>query len=197
MTEHVNDTLVEETIKPVKKQSEMKKAVRELFALLLWFYLVVKLFIFDFDVYLIESYMPSFMWTVRFKFLLYLVFLSTYWLLVGDKNFFKTIGYILIYPFILFFWRIPKMLFRNWFLVFTTLSFAVSFFKSFKINIVTFTVISVSTVLILISNQRVLVTACSIVLSLSNVAFFQTILFFFYPSSCAVFAEGNAFSHLG
>lgn len=169
-----------------KKQSKVKKTLRESCAFTLWLYLIVKVFVFDFDVYLVETYLPSFSWIVRFKFLVYLVLISVYWLSVGDKNFFKTIGYILIYPFI-FIWRLLTVLFRSWFLVFTTLSFAISFFRSFKINVVTFTTILVASVLILLTNQKILITFCSITLSLYLLWHFAKRFYYSFVPARALF----------
>jgi hypothetical protein len=150
----------------VKKKSTIKVFIRDSIALLLWAYLFVKLFIFDFDVYAVEVYLPSLAWLVHFKFLVFLVLMSIYLLSVGDKNFLKSVGFVLIYPFFLIFWRIPRLLLRNWMLLFGTTSYLISFFRSFKSNLLTFTVFAVASTVILVSSENSLLVIAATVLSI-------------------------------
>ena len=44
------------------------KVLREILAVSFWFYVFVKLFIFDFDVYLATTFLPEYAWLLDLKF---------------------------------------------------------------------------------------------------------------------------------
>lgn len=166
--------------------------LREAFAFALWAYLVVKIFVFDFDVYFVETYLPSVSWLVRFKFFLFLVLTAIYWLSVGDKNFLKSLGFILAYPFIVLFWRMPKLFVGNWFAVLAGVGFGVSFFKSFKRNFLIFTVIALSTVLVIFTEDPLLLASAIVALSLFLVVHFLRRFYLSFVPSKALFLPKQA-----
>jgi hypothetical protein len=168
--------------------SKGRKILRESFCAFLWLYAIVKLFVFDFDVYLAQSYFPSLSWVVNFKFFFLLVLVSVYWLAVGDKNFFKSIGFLLVYPFFFLLWRIPRLLFKDWVSAVTAMGFLASFLKSIKINFIAFTVFSVGTILGLFAqNEYVLILSIVILISFIVFHFSRRFYSAFSPSKALAF----------
>ena len=123
--------------------------IREFLALTLWFGLFFKLFIVDFDRWFINAYMPSLSWVLDFRFGLIVVGIGLvihFW-----RHYFlwRWIGYILFYPLIIVFWKIPVLLFKsqNWTLGIAILAVGADFFKSFKVNFLVFVLFTVATII--------------------------------------------------
>lgn len=87
--------------------------LREFFAVSLWLFLFTKIFIYDVDLLLI-SRVHSLQSIYPYKFFLIMAGLATAWLILGGKYARKILLYIGLYPFIVLFWRVPKLLFKNW-----------------------------------------------------------------------------------
>jgi hypothetical protein len=97
-----------------KKSTRGMAIFREIIAILIWICLVVKIAVYDVDVYLIENYAPSLRWLLDFKLFLILGGISVVWIALGKKDFPIFFIYIVGYPLIVLFWKIPKLLFKNW-----------------------------------------------------------------------------------
>jgi hypothetical protein len=183
---------MEPQMQPSKPITILKRVLREVFAFTLWIYLVTKVFVFDFDVYLIETYVPSLSWLVRFKFLLFLVLTSVYWISVGDKNFGKSLLFILFYPFILIFWRVPKLFIGNWFAILGAIGIGFTFVRSLKRNFVVFTLIALSCVLILVSNEFLFLVLSIVNLSTTLLLHFSKRFYYSFVPSKALFLPKQA-----
>jgi hypothetical protein len=182
-----------ESSQSLDSMSKMKPIFQELFAIFLWTYLCVKVFIFDFDVYFVESYLPIISWVVKYKFIVFLTLISVFWLTVGDKKFLKAVGFVLIYPLFLLLWRIPKLLWGNWFAMLATIGFGVTFLKSFKENLIKFTIVSMATTLIIsVSNFYILLLASLILFMLLAWHYFRQFYFSFIPSQALFLPKQTA-----
>lgn len=84
--------------------------IREILSILFWAFLISKLLIFDADNLLIRSIFPQCDWLITYKFVFILLTLAIFWLLLGSKRASLTALYVLGYPFIVFSWKIPKIL---------------------------------------------------------------------------------------
>ena len=74
----------------VKEKTKMNMAMkffREVVAIVFWMYLLVKLMLFDIDVYLLEITLPEYIWIIKYKFLIFLALTSVIWLSMGNKIF--------------------------------------------------------------------------------------------------------------
>ena len=174
------------------------KILRDVFALFLWSYAIVKLFVLDFDVYLIQRYTPSFSWLVHFKFALFLTLVSIYWLTVGNKNFFKMALFLALFPFYLLFWRIGRLVFRNWFATLAATGYVGSFLKSLKFNFVTFTLFFVATLLVIASGQRGFIILGMALLGVYLIIHFSRRFYYaFVPSKALIFPRQGFIWFLG
>jgi hypothetical protein len=103
--------------KAKKKLSRPLWWVREVFAFGLWVYLFVKNLVFDFDVYLINTYFPKYKWLLEVKLLVPLVLLALVSVGVGGRSFYWSLLFVIFYPIVVFFrllWWITKITFKNW-----------------------------------------------------------------------------------
>jgi hypothetical protein len=89
---------------------------------LFWLYVVIKLFFADVDVYFVHRYLPSLHWLVDFRFLLFLFVLLVVTFLFR-KWYPLALAYILFFPFVVLFWKLPRLLHRrgSWDLAFGVL----------------------------------------------------------------------------
>lgn len=92
----------------------LSRLLREVLAIILWTFIVVKAVVFDIDIYLLERYLPSFRWMLNYRFLGLLVIVALLLFGIRKKPFRRFLLYIVAYPMILLILRVPKLLFRNW-----------------------------------------------------------------------------------
>lgn len=128
----------------------------EIISIFFWSYLIIKFFIIDFDVIIIYKYFPEINWIITYKFFVLLTIIAFLVIFFKAKKLLKYLAYILIYPFFLIFWRIPKLLLKtkNWIGVFAALEIIISFFKRLKYNFIIFTFVTISILLILTTSSK-------------------------------------------
>jgi len=163
-----------------------RRILRDVLAASLWLYAIFKLTVFDFDVYLLQHYAPSLFWLINYKFVLLLVLISAYWLAVGNKSFFWTLFFLATYPFYLIFWRLGRLLFRNWFLTFSVVGYVASFLRSLKINFMTFTLFCLGTLLVIVGDRPLLIYLGMLLLGLYLILHFSRRFFYAFVPSRAI-----------
>jgi hypothetical protein len=156
------------------KVSPKEKRLAEVASVLFWLYLLVKLFIFDIDNYLLRTYYPSLSSIIDYKFFIFLALLVVLLFILGTKKFFKFLAFVLGYPFFILFWRLPKLLFgnKNWMGLFVALGTSVSFFKSFRLNMAISAAVLFAGLFILIADSKNLLIISMLVLSIYLVIHF-------------------------
>jgi hypothetical protein len=139
LPENIQDTAGVEPIANTTPESLRRRLAREICAPLFWFYVLVKLFIFDFDVYIATTYFPGNAWLLSFRFLFIIGMLAMAWCIGGTQPFLLWLTYILFYPIILVFWKVPRFLGRqdSWNLIFACINALLSFVTSLKRTIIT------------------------------------------------------------
>jgi hypothetical protein len=153
---------------------------------LFWLYVVCKLFIFDVDIFLIRSIDPSLIWITDYKFFL-LIGLFALILLISQKS--TVIAwtlFVLLYPFILVFWRIPKLVFkhRSWALAFALINTGISLFKSFRFKFVIATVFLIAIFIALkFSAPPLLYLSIFGIFAVLLASYMRMSIFVFQPSS--------------
>jgi hypothetical protein len=119
-----------------RKTSPIVKAIRELLGIMFWSLAVIKLFVFDLDIFLVGKYLPSYTWIVDYKFFFLFGGIAFLWLIVPNKIFRGSVAYVLGYPLVILFYHLPKLFFKNWTLAFLFLPSLVATFKSFKLRFI-------------------------------------------------------------
>lgn len=117
--------------------SPLRNVVREVIAIFFWFYVLVKLFIFDVDLLLINKFSPNYAWLLNFKFFILIGIIATAWLITKNKPILFWSLYVTFYPVIVLFY-ISYFIFKqkSWVFAFAVINAVVSFFKSIKYNFI-------------------------------------------------------------
>ena len=176
---------MESNPKPKKKDPPSLVIFREIVGGLFWIFLFVKIFIYDIDLFVVGKINPNWLFFLNYKFFILIGILCLIWVIIGTNNFIKLISVILFFPFILVFWRIPKIFWKSksWIGVFASFGFLFSFFNSAKIYFITFVLVSLSTLLIFIStNNIVLILAMSILFAHLFYHYAKKLQYAFKPS---------------
>lgn len=175
--------------KPSKKLSitgYLEKITREIIAIGFWFYVFVKLFIFDMDQLVVNKFAPEYAWILNLKFFILIGIVAIVWLFTKNKHILIWFFYIIFYPVIVLFWKIPYFIFkqRSWVLAFALLNAVISFFKSIKFNFIAIAFFLISVVAILIfSSPMLLWLSVLAILTILLIIYIHQFSLVFRPSS--------------
>jgi len=115
----------------VKKLTPTAWWIREITALLLWSIGIVKLFIFDIDIWIAELFASGASVYLFYRFFVIIGIIAILWLILGNKRFIYLVVYLLFYPIVVLFYYFPRIIFRHW-VIFIAFSPAI---KSFVITL--------------------------------------------------------------
>lgn len=175
ITNHKKDTKIK-LKSPDSYSSKFAKITREIVAVLIWVYTIIKLLIFDIDTYLVQSLLPSHIYLLKYRFLIIIGLIAVIWLFTSTKQVFIWFVYIFFYPVILLFWRIPYIVFKqkSWVFAFTFINGVISFIVSVKFLFLTSTIYILSAAFILLStNEVLLVMSLILILIILIVTFYK------------------------
>ena len=164
----------------------IRGVVRDLLSFVLWSYVVIKLFVFDIDSYILAQTSPDFLWVLDYKFFVITSFLSVLWLFLKTSAFLGLGIYVFFFPVILFFWKLPRFLYRkgSWNLTFAAISAIASSYKSVKYNFITLSFFLGSLVVTLVAEDKGLLLVAGTSLSvLMILAYWRRFVFAFKPST--------------
>lgn len=173
----------------ISSQFTFVKLIREIIAGLVWIYSLIKLFVFDIDRYIIQNSLPNHTYLLQYKFVIIIALIALVWLFTRNKQIFTWSFYILFYPLILLFWRVPYFIFKqkSWVLAFTFINGLISFIVTIKYSFITSAVYILSlTILLTSTNKMFLVLSC---LSISIL-----LLFTFYNRFRVIFKKSSLLS---
>lgn len=176
----------QEAEKSLRKKNIFKQLARETLAIGFWSYSIVKVFIYDVDIYFVHTYFPDASWVIRFKFLFMLGVVSIVWLFTRNKDIIVWFIYIVFYPFIFFLWKVPRVLItrRSWIGTFAFIGGALLFFKSLKFNIITSALLLIPFSVIWQSlHPTALWISIGLLLLFLGILFFRSFYFAFKPST--------------
>ncbi len=164
----------------------LTKIIREIIAVVFWLYVLLKVFIFDIDVFLIVRFIPEYTWLLTLKFFILIGVVAIVWLITKNKVILSWALYIFFYPVIILFWKIPFFVFkqRSWTFAFALINAVISFFKSIKYNFISLTVFLVALAIIFsASNEKLLWSATIMLLAFILLTYIHRFLLVFKPSS--------------
>lgn len=130
--------------------------IREPLALVVWIYAIIKVFVFDIDLYLIGRVAPDSMWLLNLRLLVIAGALALAWLLLGHRIFFIGVAYVVAYPLIVLFWKLPRLVWRQWAAMLILLPSFYSTLGSLRSTFVLYTAAAISTAIIVVSNSQYL-----------------------------------------
>ena len=146
-----------------KNSNKLKSLLKDVIAIFIWMSLVLKITVFDWDIYLITNYAPSLQWLLSYKIFLFLGLISISWLVIGKNNFPLFCLYVIGYPFVLFFWKMPKLLFRNWSAAFIIAPVIFEVFTAFRFYFISCSFASIAAACILAPQSTVGILLTSMV----------------------------------
>lgn len=143
-------------VRTVLRKLTSQRGLRDGIATLVWLYVLLKLFVFDIDVYLINQFVPTFSWLVTYKFVLFLVVFAALWLSLGHSAFFGFLAYVALFPGVLIFWKFPKLLLKRWplFLLFAPLLYSAA--KRARSTFTLYTLAIVAALIIAVHGNKLL-----------------------------------------
>jgi hypothetical protein len=149
------------TAAPAAAASGTKRKSRRLWLLdavgtIVWTYAIVKTFVFDFDVYLVQHYLPGAAWIVDSRFLILLVLVAL-WAAFGRRWWFLAGAlYVAFFPLIVIFWKGTRLLFRtrSWVPVFALMDVLSNLIRDYRFALGSIAVGLVSAVVIVFATSR-------------------------------------------
>jgi hypothetical protein len=82
-------------------------------ALLFWLYAIVKVFVFDIDVYLVSLISSNFVWLLNYKFLILLSVILIAMFITRSLVLGFAVVYVALYPFVILFWKLPRFIWKQ------------------------------------------------------------------------------------
>lgn len=152
--------------------------LRDLLSTVVWVYVMLKLFVFDIDIYLFNTFFPGAHWVLDFRFLILLILISFLALFFWRWTTIITFFYILLFPFVVLPWKFIMLLsklkiYKSWIFWMVLSNVAVNFFKNFRYYIWSTGFGFVSLVLVVLSKNNLLLfiaSACLAILLLISIA---------------------------
>ncbi len=86
--------------------------LRSIVSWLLWGYIIVHIFIIDLDILLSELLPKNVAVMIKYKLIGFMAIFFAYWYLVGHRQFLISIPYVIAFPIVLVFWKIPVTLLK-------------------------------------------------------------------------------------
>lgn len=177
-----------------KPQSPTKKTlaqyiaqgIREILSVTFWLYALTKIFVFDLDLYIVSQHFPETAWLINYKFFILIGVLAATWAVTKSQNILAWSAYILFYPIIVIFWKVPFFIFtmKSWNLAFAVINAVISFFRSFKYNFITSALLLCSfAILGASSNLYALYIAVASVVTILLTIYIHRFISTFKPSS--------------
>jgi Ca2+/Na+ antiporter len=133
--------------------------IREIIAIGVWAFAVIKLLVFDVDIYVINFLSPSSVPLLQYRFFALIATLSLLWVALGTASFRRLVVYVACYPLVVLFLYTPIFIFRHW-------AIAIAFYPAIHTNIAHFrrnfvftTIAILSLLAIELSDHRVTIIA--------------------------------------
>lgn len=168
------------------KRSIFEKIILEIAAILFWLYLLIKVFVFDIDIFLANKFYPPAGIILKYKLFILVAAIATVWLFTKKNRIVLYCLHVVFYPIIILIWRIPKFLWKlnSWNAILAFVNSIVSLFKSIKFN---FIVLGFSLVLCAIiitaSNKQLLLVSIFLLFSLLALIYIHRFIILFKPSA--------------
>ncbi|MFC8068668.1 hypothetical protein [Streptomyces sp. NPDC057293] len=180
VTGEVAEPAAEDRFKPWAK---WKVRLLDLIGSAVWIYVIIKLFVFDIDTYLIEEFVPDLAGALDYRFL----FIGGIFVLLVLFSKGRRLKYLYVtfFPLVVSFWKIPKWFYKakSWIAVFTFLNVAATAFRHLKWNVTTRFLALLSLVGVAASGNHVILAICAAYLGLYFILLMaRTIWFSIKPS---------------
>jgi len=157
----------------------MKLFLKNIICLLVWVYLVIKIFWFDIERELMKNINFENHWILNYRFLIILIFFSLIWYFLGHLRFWKYFTFLIFYPIILMFWILPKFFLwkipkkmhakKSWLLMYVYLNIIINNVFLLRFNLLTLGSLLLAIVFINNSKNSVLLISSFAIFSLIGI----------------------------
>ena len=181
-------TIAENPLPPPNQPPTFGRGLRralDVIATTFWLYAVTKIFVFDFDLYLLQTYAPNLIWILQLRFIVLVGLVGLSFLLFKKETVVGAIFYIVCFPLIVLFWKLPALIFRqkNWTLAFALANSLILLFRNLKqLAIVSAAFFVSATIVFVSSNPYLLATAGTLLFALVVTSFARSLLSVFRRS---------------
>jgi hypothetical protein len=172
-----------------KKYRWLKRIVWRSVAIFVWIYVVVKLLIFDFDVYMATSYFPTLLIVLDYKIFIFMCAAAASLLLFDKWQVGGFIFYLVFFPLIAIFFIVPSYVIKskNWIAGFFIVNGIIGFLGNFQRNLTILTILCTAALVISVSsNWIVLLMTATIMLAL--------VIYIYALRIISVFRQDKTFS---
>jgi xanthosine utilization system XapX-like protein len=193
----LGETDAGKNIKAHAERWKRQRPICDIAGVLLWAYVFVQAFVFDIDDHVIRE-LPAGDAIANFKFLGFLGLLVLAVVVLSRADAIRAIAYVLLFPLVILFWRIPKLLYKtnSWVVFFSAANVVATTVMNFKASLITLGAGLFATVLILAgSSPAPLVIGMSLVAFLLLAAFYRAIRYALSPSAF-LYTQSNAIERI-
>jgi hypothetical protein len=148
---------VPETVAGVRPRTRFGRIAREIIAPLAWCYAVLHLVVLDVERTLLQTFAPNALWLLPYKFFLFLGAAMVLLIVLGWWGSLRLGGFVLAYPIVLLFWRIPKRFYRKWAVLVVFLPVIVPAVARLRSTFLLYSLAAFGAVFILATNNRALI----------------------------------------
>ena len=151
---------------------------------LLWVYAIVKVFVFDVDLYVIRRIAPRFEWLVEYKVFIFLAIVACALLLGKRSKLLLSSLFIGFYPLIVCGYLI-YLIFRqkSWNLGIAFVNSVIVFMRSLRYNLLVFSLFAICACLVMVSKSRpILWSSAAAIVALLFSVYFRSLFFVLRPS---------------
>ena len=130
----------------------LPRFVWDVLGTVLWSYAVIKLFLFDVDVYIVDRLLPQAHWVVNFRFVFLLVILAVWAWKTPRPRFLGRIAYLTFFPLVVVFWKVPRLVYqrRGWVAAFAALDLLTNLARDYRFVLSVSAAVSVAGIVILV-----------------------------------------------
>ena len=178
----------EVAVTPAKsiKMGFLHRTILQATAIFFWLYLILKLFVFDFDVYLASTYFPQYAWLLVYKFFFLIGLIAVVWFFTKSRYVLIWFLYISFYPLVVVFFNIPFFVFkrRSWVLAFAITNSLISFIKTLKYKFIMTALFCISVLGVAVVSEKFLIgIAITIIFVILCITYIRSVLLIFKPSA--------------
>jgi len=131
-------------------------AINNFVATAIWLYAIVKLFVFDVDIWLVRKIAPTQEGVLAYKFPILVSILAIALITNRRKVVLYWLVFVLTFPANVAFWKFPIFVWRqkSWLFAFAIFNFIISQFRSFRRNFILATMLLLSTIIVLSTDTK-------------------------------------------
>lgn len=115
------------------------------------------MFIFDIDLYILSRVAPGTGWILNLRLLIIASVVVCLWLYLGHAQFFLLLSYVVAYPLIVIFWKLPKFIWKRWVIFIILVPTIYTTVLSLRTTLALVTAAALAATLIVLSSTRLLV----------------------------------------